>query len=447
MLIKKDTLQPEELTKIRRDLTLKPFQCKGFTRSVETFTVYEEDEDTIRVPRFWAHNVLKHEFVLPKSPDFVMGDDCFKGSLRTKQEEIIATVLPRIRKEGGGILSVQCGQGKTVMAINILCQLRVKTLIIVNKQQLLQQWQERLLQFAPSLLIGTIQQDRVDIEGKPVVLGMLQSLSMREYPADVLSSFDFMIVDEVHNIATRTFSKCLMNVAPPYTLGLSATPKRPDGMSCVFLWFLGPMLFEAKDDTPRDVTVRMISYRDKHPKFREVYTMKGEVSLSTMISNISQLASRNQAILDVLCDILSCSPGRSVLILSSRIQQLQTLREGFVQRTGTSFKSSLYVGSMKAADLKEALVDSQILFGSYELICEGFDYPRLDTLIFATPRSRVEQAVGRILRKENPDQPPIVYDFVDELPSFKSQGLKRARFYKTKGYTIRQSHSGSKPSG
>lgn len=442
----KESISEEKLQGVRDSLTVKPFKCKGFGVDTDSsYSVYHEDESKIFVPKFWASQY----FNIQPSPatldaEFIIKEGCFEGSLRPFQEEIVGTVLPKIKVDGGGILSAQCGQGKTVMAINIICQLRVKTLIVVNKQALLSQWKERIAFFAPSLRVGTIQQSKIDIEEKDVVLGMLQSLSMKDYNDSVYRCFDFLVVDEVHNIATKTFSKMLLKVCPPMTLGLSATPTRPDGTSKVFHWFLGPILYRSslKDaSTRQQVDVRIVNYSQAPTyKFRELKNVKGDPLLSTMISNISELEERSRRIVCTVFDILKKSPTRSILILSSRIQQLRQLKECLDLELRSllplSIKTSLYVGSMKPAELQDALIDSQVLFGSYELICEGFDYPRLNTLIFATPRSRIEQAVGRILRKPDPDNPPLVIDFVDDLPSFKAQGLKRIKFYKTMGYKI-----------
>ena len=445
-LIKKSSISDTEA--VRKKLTVHPFQCKGYGKGdgeANYFRVFTETEEVIKVPKFWASETFNVPQPRP-SPDLVIPCNSFTGSLRPIQEEIVDTVMTGLRSAGGGILSAQCGQGKTVMAIHILCQLRVKTLIVVNKQQLLLQWKERIAFFAPGLQVGTIQQKKVDIEGKHVVLGMLQSLSMKDYPPEVYECFDLMVVDEVHNISTRTFSRTLLKLSPPYTLGLSATPQRPDGTSKVFHWFLGPMLYrlsakEAAAMVTRQaaVSVHIVPYTEKaSSSFREVCNAKGDVLLSTMISNVAGIEKRNKKIIDVLVSLLHKAPTRSVLILSSRIQQLRDLKDILTARM-PQLKTSLYVGSMKASELQEALVDSQVLLGSYELICEGFDYPRLNTLVFATPRSRIEQAVGRILRKPDPAVPPLVVDVVDDLPSFKAQGLKRRKFYKALGYSIIES--------
>ena len=74
--------------------------------------------------------------------------------------------------------------------------IKKKTLIIVHKEFLLNQWKERLEQFMPDAKIGRIQGPIIDIEGKDVVIGMLQSLSMKHYEQTMFLDFGFTILDE-----------------------------------------------------------------------------------------------------------------------------------------------------------------------------------------------------------------------------------------------------------
>lgn len=445
LALRKHALEPEELHGIRNDLTVRPFTFGfgGENAPTPSFEVFQEDSDFIYVPRFWAADRFQNERELPVMTEAVQtteADWTFNGELRAHQKDIIDTVLPAIRDRGGGVLSVVCGAGKTCMAIHLMSRLGVKTLVVVNKSQLLQQWRESISKFlGPDFPVGIIQQKTVDAD-KPVVLGMLQSLSMRDYDQGTLDSFQFLVVDEVHNIATKTFSKMLQKMCPAHTLGLSATPKRPDGMSKVFHWFLGPMVFrrtaqeEASIRKAPPLQIRMLRFHANDRRFREIKTKEGQACLSVMLTNIAEIPSRNELVLRELKALATPSSTRYVLVLSSRIKQLEELHRLF---KNDQVSSSMYVGSMKGKELKAVLEkETRVLFGTYELVQEGFDYPPLNTLIFATPRSRIEQAVGRILRRNDPDNTPIVVDIEDDLPSFRQQGQKRRRFYRSLGYTI-----------
>ena len=117
------------------------------------------------------------------------------------------------------------------MALNIISKLKRKTLVVVHKSFLMNQWEERIHTFLPSAKVGKIQGDCMDIEGKDIVLGMLQSLSSKVYPEDMWDSFGLCVFDECHHLSAEVFSKVMTKIVTPYTLGLSGTMTRKDGLA------------------------------------------------------------------------------------------------------------------------------------------------------------------------------------------------------------------------
>ena len=120
-------------------------------------------------------------------------------------------------EKGGGLLEIHTGAGKTVMGLNIISQLKKKTLIIVHKEFLLRQWIERIEQFLPNAKVGKIQGEVIDIENKDIVIGMLQSLSMKDYPKSIFDSFGLSVYDECHHIGAEVFSRVLFKVVTKYS--------------------------------------------------------------------------------------------------------------------------------------------------------------------------------------------------------------------------------------
>ena len=116
------------------------------------------------------------------------------------------------KKKNGGIISVPCGWGKTIIALYLISKLKKKTIIVVHKEFLLNQWKQRIAEFLPDAKAGRIQGKVVDIENKDIVIGMLQSLSIKDYSDDVFSQFGFSIVDECHHIAAEVFSRSLPKI-------------------------------------------------------------------------------------------------------------------------------------------------------------------------------------------------------------------------------------------
>ena len=129
------------------------------------------------------------------------------------------------------------------MALNILTIIKKKTIIIVHKSFLLNQWIERIQQYLPSARIGIIQQNKVDIDDKEIVIGMLQSISMKNYDLSIFEDFGLTIIDEVHHLGAQVFSKLFKKVNTFYMLGLSATPYREDKLEKVINWHIGDILY------------------------------------------------------------------------------------------------------------------------------------------------------------------------------------------------------------
>ena len=151
-------------------------------------------------------------------------------------------------EKGGGLLELHTGYGKTVCGLKIIAELGVKTIIIIHKEFLLRQWIERIEQFLPDAKVGRIQGSKIDVEDKDIVIGMLQSLSMKDYDISLFNQFGLTIVDECHHIGAEVFSRALFKIVTKYTLGLSATMKRKDGLTKVIKMFLGEVVVKKRKE-------------------------------------------------------------------------------------------------------------------------------------------------------------------------------------------------------
>ena len=423
---------------VKKELIVTPFVKHNYGTKIESYQLYDIIDKNIRVPKFWAFNKFELMDHVPLSGKKI--DLKFNGKLRDYQEKVVKSCIPIFKETGGGVISLPCGDGKTCIAVHMITLLKVPTLVIVHKSFLMNQWIESIQKFTDAK-VGIIQGKTIDIEGKDIVIGMLQSLSMKDYPASLWDNFDFLIVDEVHNVATKVFSKALSKINTRYTLGLSATPDRDDKLSKVFHWYLGNMMYVKKKTTDTKVQVRMIYYtpsesasREDKSKFKESKNVKGELNLPVMLTNIGKIKERNQFIIKTITDILVKEPLRNILLLSSRIDQLEELKKLFDLKHST-IHSTFYIGKMKKAQL-EAAQEAQMFFATYEMVNEGFDLPKLNTLILATPRSKVEQSVGRILRQKDSKITPLIIDIVDKIPIYRGQGMKRKKLYNSFNYSI-----------
>ena len=321
----------------------------------------------------------------------------------------------------------------TVMALNIISILKKKTLVIVHKEFLMDQWKERIQQFLPTARIGRIQGSVVDIENKDIVLGMLQSLSMKEYP-DVKfdKHFGLTIIDEVHHISAEVFCRSLFKIVTNYMLGLSATMTRKDGLTKVFKMFLGKVVYKEERVNNDAVVVRCINYKTTDEEFSKVaYNFKGQTHYAIMIRKLCEFNLRSEFILKVLKDTLDETPNQQIMILAHNKSLLKYLYDAIEYRNIATV--GYYVGGMKQKALKET-EGKQIVIATYAMAEEALDIKTLATLIMATPKTSVVQAVGRILRMKHKN--PLVIDIVDQHDIFQRQWVKRRRFYMKSNYKI-----------
>jgi superfamily II DNA or RNA helicase len=320
----------------------------------------------------------------------------------------------------------------TVLSLNIISRLNKKTFIIVHKEFLMNQWIERIQQFLPKARVGKIQGPIIDIDDKDIVIGMLQSLSMKEYPQSIFESFGLTIIDEVHHISSEVFSNSLFKLVTKYMIGLSATMNRKDGTTKVFKMFLGEVIFKGKRDEEREVVVNAIKYEVDDEEFNEVKTdFRGNPAYSTMISKLCEYNRRSEFILKVLSDMLNENPNQQVMILAHNKNLLKYLHDAIAYRNIATV--GYYIGGMKESALKET-EGKKVVIATYAMAAEALDIKSLTTLIMATPKTDIEQSVGRILREKH--SRPVVVDIIDSHDLFQNQWRKRKTFYKKENYKI-----------
>ena len=279
--IYKENICVKEQQFIRDELMVRAYVPKSPVQP-PPFPIYRESSSKLYIPRFFGIETYGE----PDELHITNGDAIhlsFNGGLRDYQKKIVETYLKNVDdvKGGGGSLEIPCGRGKTVMALKLIEQLQTKTLVIVHKSFLLDQWIERIEQFLPGARVGKIQGQIIDIENKDIVIGMLQSLSMKEYPQSMFKSFGFTIVDECHHISSEVFSRSLLKIVTKYVLGLSATMQRKDGLTRVFKMFLGDIIYKEKRDAADDVLVKAIEYVSNDEEFEETeYDWRGNPQYS-----------------------------------------------------------------------------------------------------------------------------------------------------------------------
>lgn len=322
----------------------------------------------------------------------------------------------------------------TVMGLKIISLLAKKTLIIVHKEFLMNQWIERIAEFLPGARVGKIQGPVFDIYDKDIVIGMIQTIYDKEYPANAFSSFGLTIVDEVHRIGSEQFSRTLLKTITPCMLGISATVDRKDQLTKVLYMFIGNKIYSEARSADDEVCVRAIQYVSGDMEFNEVaYDFRGSPKYSTMISKLCEFGPRSDFIVKVVGDLIRENPDNQIMILCHNRSLLTYLHDAIEYRKIAS--TGYYVGGMKQADLNETETKA-IVLATYAMAAEALDIKTLATLVMVTPKTDIVQSVGRILRVKHEN--PIIVDIVDSHDLFQNQWKQRRQFYKKCNYRISQ---------
>jgi len=441
--INKNDTTTKIIKEIIKELTVSPILMPNnasFNSTIKEYPIYLESDNKIYIPKCYG----LQKFGIPIHDNLHSGLDCpnliFNGTLRDIQKIPIDNYIKAANnpKQLGGIISVPCGFGKTIMAIYIACYFKKKTLFISHKDFLNEQFITSIKDFVPNAKIGKIKQSKIDIENKDIVIATLQSLALRDYDNSIFKDFGLVIIDECHHIASEVFSRAFRKMNIRLTLGLSATLNRKDGLRKVFEWYLGKSVYIHKTDkSSSDMIVRVHKYFSPANEYSYIKTFyNGQPNICSCINNITSYMPRTLLIIEILQSILKEEPNRKVLILSERKKQLSDIEELIKEKNIGSY--GYYVGGMKMTDL-DISATKQLILATYQMSSEGLNIPTLNTLILASPISDIQQSVGRILRekKEERKYMPLCIDIFDELSVFKNKGFKRLKYYKANGYIIK----------
>jgi len=447
--IPKSILPNEELNLLYDELCLIPSVDTSISGTPQPtpIPVFKENTKKIYIPRFYG---IKRYGIPSKSE---IGKTCekinisFVKTLRDYQELAVNTYIDKVKKPislnmddeeqcgGGGILSLYTGAGKTVCAIKIISIIQRKTLIIVHKEFLMNQWIERIREFTPEAQIGRIQGATFDIEGKDIVLGMMQTLYNEDKTFD-LSSFGFCIVDEVHRIGSSQYHKCLFQIQTPFWLGISATVKRKDDMEKLLYMFIGDIVYSIERKGDDYVSVRGIDYTTNDNEYNDlIVNWRGEIAYSSMISKICGYSPRSDFIVRIIENLINENKTSQILLLSHIRLMLEYIFEELNKR---NISVGFYVGGMKQRDLDDTASTKQVILSTYMMSSEALDIPTLSTLVLASPKTDIIQCVGRILRKKH--DTPIIVDIIDSHSTFQNQWSKRKAYYKKCNYKIQRTN-------
>jgi superfamily II DNA or RNA helicase len=457
IVINKNILTKNDIDNIKLDLTVMPI-CNGQELEDDQFEIFREHDNNLIIPKFYINNLNLHLDLIPQYIENKINLS-FIGKLRPHQKIITKKSIKHLKKFGGGIISVGCGSGKTVMALYIAYKLKLRTLIVVHKSFLQEQWIERITQFFSNASVGYIRQNKVE-PYKDFVVGMVHSISMRDYDPEIFKGFGMVIYDECHHYGSRVFSNALFKTGAKYVLGLSATPERNDGLTKILHWYMGDFIHKEPPTVNKQVAVKVFKFKANDPKnpfFQTVkmmrkikkngaWSLEEQVNITKMITNVCQIPERTDFIIHLI-NILRTDPDRKIMVIGWTISFIEELKQKTEDIINLDIANGIleeneitvcqYTGKTTPFKRKEAELYGDIIFASYSMAHEGLDIERLNTIILVTPKKDVIQTIGRIMRKQT-ETHPLIIDIADNLPVFIGQSRFRQKIYKDRKYDIQK---------
>ena len=379
----------------------------------------------------------------------------FKGELRPEQDKALKELI----RYDNGILHAATAFGKTVVSSAIIAQKKINTLIILESSALIEQWKEALEKFLnineglPTYetktgrvrkrksLIGTLQGAHDSMTGI-IDIAMAGSLCKKGKYHKMMNEYGLVLIDECHHSASETIANVLKEVKAKYVYGVTATPKRGDGLEKINYMLIGPIRYSytAKEKAKEQGIQHLV-----YPRFTRTVPPRGVIT-DKMHPNEAYEIIHNNDVRDeqIIEDVKNCvAAGRTPVVLSRYkdhsekfYERLKNYADHVFLMTGNNSKKEhrKILEQMHQVDKNESL----ILIATGSLVGEGFDFPRLDTLFMATPvsfRGVVEQYAGRLNRDYAGKENVIIYDYVDNhIPMFNNMYMKRLKAYKQIGY-------------
>jgi superfamily II DNA or RNA helicase len=321
----------------------------------------------------------------------------------------------------------------------------VNTLVLVNRTELLRQWQERLRTFLAvgEGMIGTIGGGKTKPTGR-IDIAVMQSLSRQGEVNALVENYGHIVVDECHHVGAASFDAILKRCKARYVLGLTATPIRGDGQQPIIFMQCGPIRHRAARPAgaPHDLQVL------PHPRFARI-DLPPESGIQDVFRHLANDRSRTAAIAAEVRKAFDL--GRKVLVLTERTEHLDVIRATLGAEVQPLFvlhgRMSRKQRAALIAELDVLPPDApRILLATGKLVGEGFDHPPLDTLVLAMPvswKGTLQQYAGRLHRQHAAKTHVRIIDVVDAgHPALLRMWRKRQRGYRAMGYSIRTDATG-----
>jgi len=378
------------------------------------------------IPFNLASQYIPQETWLPKRTDLQQMEMIFSGTLRPHQAEIEAKALAELNNHHSVVVSCYTGFGKTITAIALACRLKLKTLICTPRLILFEQWINAILNNCDNT--GTNRPVSVIYPSKPLDpndlhnFAIINPQNIHKIDPHILAQFGTVIIDEIHLILSKKIFRNLLYLTPRYLVALSATSYRPDDLNMLFPVFFNPNHLYVP------LNRHHIIYKVNTGFAPEIqYTKANKINWNKVLDDQSADKARN----DIICRIIQAFPTRNFLVIVKRISHGEYLYNKLLSK-----KENVELICGLKHDFDKAC---RVLIGTIGKIGTGFDFEKLDTLLLAADTVEYYiQLIGRIMRTQDKQHFPIIFDLVDDNVILKNHFDKRCDVYRQHGGTIRE---------
>jgi superfamily II DNA or RNA helicase len=343
-----------------------------------------------------------------------------------------------------GVIVAPPGSGKTVVGLSLVTEHKLPALILVHRAQLLSQWKDRITQFLgiPKKEIGQYSGSKKKL-GKQVNVAMMQTLTRLDPNeiAQIASKFGTIIIDECHHIPASTFREVIVQFAPRYLYGLTATPQRKNHDEALIFDYIGPTIATMQPQAIETSHFLSNANPTQPTTSLTIHESKLEVPFTPKVDQYDLLSKliifndvRNH---QIIADILKLTTkGLKVLVLTERkdhVDVLQLYLRGKAEIVTLTGDDSTKSRREKLITIEQG--NFQILLATGQLLGEGFDLPILDALVLAYPFSFEGKLIQYVGRVERGSTARIIYDYNDLLtPTLAKMFKLRLRHYKKRGW-------------
>lgn len=357
-------------------------------------------------------------------------------SLYSYQEQAVNALI----EKDNGILIAETGSGKTIMSLALACMLQKPCAIIVDGNNLLKQWQEKIKEYVKlndsEFSPGTYNATKKKLTG---IIDVISIASLKGASTDLFNKYEIVIFDECHHLASPNNIKVVNQFNASRIYGLTATISRYDKLEKIIYKIIGPIIYKVIDTNKKDF-VKVLKPIYTKIKDKPEYTIK---QYNEILDDLSLDYERNKLICDNV--IIEYEKGKNILILTKRINQINTLTSilkdkcpNILAISGQATKEEKQEFDNKIKNLTNKF----IIISTGDYLGEGFDLNILDVLFIALPikwEGLLVQYVGRIERTNTNKKQVTVYDFVDlKIRMFVNMFSIRLKKYKELNYQIEE---------